>query len=288
MLIYKLLSERINPQPLPNVLITDVVSDKLRNQIRYFIRCFQVSYDDGPYQELYRLAIDRWRFCTGLGPDVTINNDLMDDMLIIMEPKEFFDFLDVICHVYLNDLSFNSLYGRQFRTGLNDILISNSVGFIVVGTQLVPNTDLKEADEIIFPAYHTLSELDLVVVSHHLEDAYEHFKNHKNIDAVLSAHKALESMVDSLLERTDTKTQKQDFASKVRALSTVIGLESLLSDNISGLFNMITQSCPIRNKYSGHGSAEEIKIPDSLVKYEIDLVASNILFLARLYWEHQL
>ena len=34
----RLLSERMNPEPPPNVLTTDVVSDKLRNQIRHIAK----------------------------------------------------------------------------------------------------------------------------------------------------------------------------------------------------------------------------------------------------------
>lgn len=35
--MFKLLSERMNPKPIPNVLITDQASDKFRNQVCHIL-----------------------------------------------------------------------------------------------------------------------------------------------------------------------------------------------------------------------------------------------------------
>lgn len=69
----------------------------------------------------------------------------------------------------------------------------------------------------------------------------------------------------------------------MKMLVDEFNIEPYLFENYNKLIDLIKVPGEIRNKNAGHGSVDSKTIPDCLVKYEIDLVASSILFLVRLY-----
>lgn len=275
----------MHPEPPPNVLIKDQVSTKLRNQVIYVIsghlnNCPSFINTWG----LYCNSIDYYNFYNGNNPEEIHNHKTMYNMLKQLDSSDFLDFLDVICDTLLSDPAFNNNIGKEFVKDINDVLKTNSMGYAVVGTNVVPITDLGEVEEIIIPSYHTLANAGLENVSKYLDDAYDHFKNCKNQDAILSAFKALESTVESLLINLSVDySQHQSFASRVELLIQSLSIRGYRVDNINKLVALIKISGEIRNRYTGHGSADMDVVSDDLVKYEIDLVASTILFLTRSY-----
>lgn len=284
--MYKLLSERMNPSPPPNVLIMDDVSDKLCNQVIFVIRAHLSRCDCINLPRLYYSAIDNYDYYAGNDPDRKCDEDTMYDMLRGMYSTDFLDFLDVICNTLLSDPFFSGCFGEQFIHDINDVMISNSMGYIIAGDQLIPNTDIKEAEEIIIPAFHTLSSLGMNSSFEYLELSYEHYKNRNNPEAILSAFKALESTVEFLLKRLSVDHSAEDrIVKKIKLLIENLGIQTYLMEDFNKLIDLMKCPGEIRNKLSGHGNADIINVPDYFVKYEIDLVASNILFLVRCYQE---
>lgn len=284
-MIYKLLSERMKPSPLPNILITEYVPEKVRNQIRF--RLEHIFQEPGinriDYDELIYGSIENYSFTKGEPIDQWICHDPYE-LMLTMNDQDYLDLLDIICHTALNDIEFKNMYGAVFRESINDILISNSMGFIVVNDQLIPCTDICEAEEIIIPAYNTMAQLGMTEASRLLDEAYEHFKNRKNPEAVLSAFKAMESAIDFLMEKTSTEQPMNGgMASKLDVLSRTLGMDSYLAEDLKKIISILKISGEIRNKNAGHGSVDTVPVEDSLFKFEIDLVASSILFLARCY-----
>lgn len=274
----------MNPKPPPNVLITDNVSKKLRNQTIFVINGYLSELEYSDSSELYYSAIDYYNYLAGNDPCRERNNSTMSDMLKKMDSAKFLDFLDVICNTFLEDSFFCNRYGQEFTEEINDVLITNSMGYIVAGKQLIPNTDVKEAEEIVIPAFHTLSSLGMNSACENLEVSYEHFKNRNNSEAILSAFKALESAVDFMLKELSAEYIVGDrFPNKIQLLGKKLEIPTYLVSDFNKLIDLMKAPGEIRNKLSGHGTADTAVIPNHFVKYEIDLVASNILFLARTY-----
>lgn len=206
----KLLSERMNPTPLPNLLISDTVSEKLRHQVIYVIKeCVSLvpsyGYSDSG---LCLKATEIYDFIAG-NPDRHARNGTMECMLKTLEPIDFLNYLDVICHTLLSDYQFNYHVGKEFTNWLNDVLITNSMGYRVVEKQMIPITDIGEAEEIIIPTYSTLSTIGLDSGLSNLKNAYSHYKDRKNREAILSAYMALESTIEFLLEKKINKLSEK-------------------------------------------------------------------------------
>lgn len=279
-MMYKLLSERMNPSPPPNVLITDYVPNKARFQIVYTLNESFSShdFDHSQHSDIMDKSIDKFSFLKGGYPDEA---DSHYGTMMSLCDQDFLDLLDIVCNVALNDVYFR-YKAADFRKKLNDVLISNSMGYTVAESQLIPCTDIREVEEIIVPSFSTMSELGMTGALNHLNEAYDHFKNRKNSEALLSAFKAMEGAIDWLIDKTSAESSK-GIQSKLETLARVLGLDSYLVEDLNKIISILKIPGEIRNKNAGHGSAEITEVEDHLVKFEIDLVASGILFLARCY-----
>lgn len=283
--MYQLLSDRMGFRAVSNLLITNQVPKKARNQISYLVWFCLEHHIEGPVAEDLCYQIKRnYDYYKGNEVRTWCDDRLISDMIKEMSHLDCLDFIDVICDTLLNNNTFDSACGDIFKIHFNDVLISNSMGYIIAGTKLVPNTDLGEAKEIVIPSYHSLEDLNLDAASQHLDDAYSFYKDRRNSEAIISAFKAIESTVEQLLEKSGLSFDKKDkTATKVRLLVDYLGIEVYMADDFNKLVELMISPGRIRNRHSGHGSSQIEEVPDHLVKYEIDLVASNILFIARSY-----
>ncbi len=287
--MYPLLTERLGLRNMPNVLITNHVPKKVRNQIDYITwKCLSDCIDYRIAEDLCNEIKTRYYFHKGYEIDSRLYDHTIIDLMRDASHLDCLDFIDIICNTLLSSSTFDNACGDCYRDCFNDVLISNSMGYIIAGTQLVPNTDVKEAEEIIIPSYHTLAILGFDVVSGHLDEAYNHFKERNNSEAILSAQKALESTIALLLEAMSVQYEKKDkFPTKVDLVAKSLFAEGYMVETISKLNSIMKISAEIRNRNAGHGSSNTEAVPDSLVKYVIDLVTSNILFLARSYQDRK-
>lgn len=282
--MYKLLSERMSPSPPPNVLVSDHVPEKARNQILFILKRYFTphTFQNDSVTILLKESLYYYAFIRGDDPDSKYLS--MDEYYVIrmLDDKELLDYLDVACFILFNDTYFKIHYWADFMKEINNIFTVNSMGYTIVKNQLIPCTDIKEAEEIIIPSYHTLFELNMDAASRHLDDAYNHFKNRRNQDAILSAFKALESAIEQLLDNTNVTYSKDETTSKkMEKLADKLNMESYLTEDLKKIVSLLKIPGEIRNKNAGHGSVDHHDVEDHLVKYEIDLVASSILFLAR-------
>ena len=115
-----------------------------------------------------------------------------------------------------------------------------------------------------------------------MSKATDHFKNRRNQDAILSTFKAMESAIEQLLDNANVTYSKDETTSKkMEKLADKLNMESYLTEDLKKIVSLLKIPGEIRNKNAGHGSVDHPDVEDHLVKYEIDLVASSILFLAR-------
>lgn len=145
MIMWKFLSERMHPEPPPNVLISDVVPDQLRNQIGYLINEYVIKRicSESTVGEIVQNFGYKKGFPTSeyyeKNPSWVLNNWIKN-----LEDKDLLDLLDFIGQSIfnikisnfedfqneLNDLIINNF--EDFQNEVNDSLIRNSMGYKMV------------------------------------------------------------------------------------------------------------------------------------------------------------
>ena len=129
--MFRLLSERMNPKPIPNVLVTDQASEKFRNQMRHIIyRLFNNPNAIDHSNDVAESICSDFMFLKG-GPhyDSSFHDfvGIIDNALKGLPPENLFDFIDIICLKVSEDPYFKCFYD-EFEENVNDILRSNSIG----------------------------------------------------------------------------------------------------------------------------------------------------------------
>ena len=115
-----------------------------------------------------------------------------------------------------------------------------------------------------------------------LIEAFNHFKDGDNSAAIHSAHKALESTVDYLLDMHKVSVTKDKMPVKIKALVDHVAFPSEYESSLTSLVNVLQTTGIIRNRNGGHGYSREVVVEDCFVQFAIDSTASAILFMVRL------
>ena len=278
-----LLSERMNPEPPPNVLVKDEVSDKLRNQIRHIAKIHLESkfgYDDK--SELVHIICFGYDFQKGREPRSSYPFSYLDALLCKTKPVDFLDLVDVMCQTLHESPYFHSRSWNSFKNELDEILRMNYMGYRVGEGELIPITDPVMAEEVIMPAFLILHRHGLDKARGELLDAFRHYGDGKFPDALSSAYKALETIIETCLKaRSVDFDPREKTTAKIDKLVGSGILPSHLQDSMNFLSKMLGAVGNVRNNMSGHGSADEKVVPESLVQYQLDMAASSILYLVR-------
>lgn len=285
----RLLSERMNPKPIPNVLVTDQASDKFRNQMRHILnRLFNNPNTINHSNDVAESICSDFMFLKGGSPyDSQYHNfvEIIDQGLQKLSPKDLFDFIDIICLKVSEDPYFMCFYD-EFEENVNDVLRNNSIGYKLVGGMLVPFTEEVEAERLIVPAFRILKRHKLNVASEYLSRSFDYLEDGNYEEAVTSAFKAFESVLESVLTKCGISFNKKDTTARKIDLLTSNGLyPSYLESSVQSLNNLLKAPNSVRNNESGHGSSKAKDIKVCMVQYEIDMVTSSILFLVRSHFE---
>ena len=83
--------------------------------------------------------------------------------------------------------------------------------------------------------------------------------------------------------------QKDDAKKLIQILRDNDFFPAYLESHMNGIRTTLESGAPtVRNKTSGHGQGEEIvDVSESFASYALNLVATNILFLCKLYGERR-
>lgn len=129
--MFRLLSERMNPKPISNVLVTDQASEKFRNQMRHIIyRLFNNPNAIDHSNDVAESICSDFMFLKGGSHYDSSFHDfvgIIDNALKGLPPENLFDFIDIICLKVSGDPYFKCFYD-EFEENVNDILRSNSIG----------------------------------------------------------------------------------------------------------------------------------------------------------------
>ncbi len=184
---------------------------------------------------------------------------------------------------YRPELSNEAIYELNLR------LKQNSLGYEFINGKIIKKTDAVTHENIVKPALKLLLDEEFRGAEEEYLLAFEHFKNSENKDAIQNAAKAFESTMKTICaglsyEFNPSKDAAKQLLEKLKANSF---FPAYLEDHLNAVVKTLEAGAPtLRNKTAGHGQGTEVKpIGDEYVEYVLNLVATNILFLYRIYQE---
>ncbi|MGG0664870.1 hypothetical protein ABE042_12235 [Viridibacillus arvi] len=190
-----------------------------------------------------------------------------------------------------NDEEYYRIQAKQMEnivTQISSKLLENGIGYEFINNHLVRFDNQYIHGEIVKDAIQLLQHHEFNAVSAEFMKAHEHYKSGNNKDAITNAGKAFESTMKIICSKLGYKfNSDKDTASKL--INNLIQNEfipSYLQDHLSGVQKVLTSGIPtVRNKVS-HGEGDiPIEIPSSMVRYILNLCATNIVFLVNAYEE---
>ena len=278
-----LLSERMDPEPPPNVLIKKDVSDKLRNQVRHIAKNHLDRIPEyGSCPNFVHLICVGYEFEKGWGPRKSYPFSHLDALLCNTKPMDFLDLVDIMCQTLYKSPYFSQESWNAFGREVDHVLRTNHMGYRVGEGELIPITDPVMAEEAIMPAFLILHRHGLDKARGELLAAFRHYGDGDYPGALSSAYKALETVIETCLNKKSVDFDpREKTTAKIDRLVRSGIVPNHLQDSMNSLSKMLGAVGNLRNNMSGHGSATEKTIPESLVQYQLDMAASSILYLVR-------
>ncbi|MGE7999393.1 STM4504/CBY_0614 family protein [Lysinibacillus sp. NPDC093190] len=177
---------------------------------------------------------------------------------------------------------------EEFVERLNKIFLENSFGYEFVEGQLIRIDRKFIHQEIVVDAIKLLHENDFESASIEYMQAFSDYKNGNLKGAITNAGKSFESTMKIICEKMNYSYKQSDNAKKL--ISTLMNKEfipSYLQTHFSGLSNTLESGLPtVRNKHSHGDGVIEVEVTDKIVRYALNLCATNIVLLVEIYNEY--
>ena len=207
------------------------------------------------------------------------------------------DFLDLMDFVFGSFISNSSIqkhlgihrdtFSRTAIAELNYRLKQNRLGYEFQHGEIIIKTNTITHEEIVKPALKLLTDEKFRGAEEEYLAAFEHFRNGQNKDAILNAEKAFESVMKIICQELGYAfNSKRDTAQKlIQILEDNRFYPSYMNDHMTAIRKTLESGAPVlRNKEAGHGQGPEVEIVgDEYVEYVLNLVATNMVFLYKLY-----
>lgn len=306
--MYKLFSQRKREAigDIPDVYEYDTFSVEFRNQ---FFHIVSSVFEKGNKKANtgYRERFDFWETTCDLyarekglkylpGRYTRGNNaDAYEHYVDSSSNEDFLDLLDftvtrIIYHeVTLNCVGKESVEDAAFE--LNYRFKQHSLGYEFINGNLVVKTDEHIHTNIVKPALTLLHQKVFRGAEDEFLTAWKHYKDGKFKDAILNAGKCFESVMKSICKQLKFSfdEQKDDAKKLIQILRENNFFPTYLESHMNGIRTTLESGAPtVRNKTSGHGQGETVvEISEAYASYALNLVATNIVFLCKLYDERR-
>lgn len=282
----------------PEVYIYNNFSQEFRNQCFYIVGDFINKIQKTTYEDVAEKICEAFAREKGLkyvaGYYGRINDlDAISKYFDESSNEDFFDFVDFI---FTNCVGTKELIDAYWHFGddpfvraadeLNLRFKQHSLGYEFTNGEIIPKTNEVIHQQIIKPALKILTDERFRGAEEEYLLAFEHFKTGNNKDAILNAGKAFESTIKTICKELKYKYEYTSSAKKlVETLKSNGFYPSYLDSCLNNLCGLLEEGAPVvRNKESGHGQGASVKsTADEYVEYVLNTVASNIVFLYRLF-----
>ena len=224
----------------------------------------------------------------------------MNDLVALEEyvdkcnDEDFLDLVDFIFGSFISNKEIHwrfEIYGKDIYqeaiVELNLRLRQSGLGYEFLNGEIIEKTNTVTHENIIKPALRLLLDEDFRGAEEEYLLAFESYRKGENKNAILNATKAFESTMKAICSglNYDYDTSKDTAKQLIHILEKNGFYPAYLNNHIAGIRTTLESGAPtLRNKTSGHGQGTSVQdIPDSYVEYALNLVATNILFLYKLY-----
>nr|WP_285851895.1 hypothetical protein [Sporosarcina luteola] len=204
--------------------------------------------------------------------------------------REAIDIIDLLVHFHYNCAHKHIEYKDKCSIAfdkINQKFKQNSLGYEIVNNQLIRIDNQFIHSEVVIGAINLLVEESFTSVSDEFLKAHEHYKEGNYKDSIVSCGRAFESVMKVICKELNYPYKPNDTASPL--ISLLLKNEFIplyLQNQFTGLNNTLVNSVPtLRNKNGGHGDIDVNVIPDSIVRYTLNLCATNIVFLVERFNE---
>lgn len=283
----------------PDVYIYDSFSEAFRNQCFHIIEDIVGVANQNAYSN--RLEEDlcscyaREKGLKSLVSQYGYSNTLsaIERYLDKSNDNDVLDFIDY-CFGIMEEPAFTRKFGynfgKQLERGIEELnhrFRQHSLGYEFINGEIIQKTNEFIHQEIIKPALRVLNDDRFQGANDEYLTAFDHLRAGNNKDAILNAGKAFESTMKVICTemRYSFEPNKDAVKNLVQVLKQNNFFPSYLESYLNNLCTILGEGASVvRNKESGHGQGEEVRsTADEYVEYVLNSVASNILFLYRLF-----
>lgn len=303
--MYKLFSQRKREEEngISDVYIYDKFCKAFRNQYLHIISDLFISHGEDRYFT-FNGAINFWEItCEGFAREKGLKclssyscgyyNDRLAYERYADESsdEDFLDLLDYTFTVIVSNEAVANIVGKEkidrAIEELNYRLKQHSLGYEFVNGNLIVKTNEQIHREIIKPALYLLHNEMFRGAEEEYFRAFDCFREGKNKDAILNAIKAFESVIKTICEKLKYPYNKDNDTAKqlLQHLSDNNFYPKYLENHLTGIRITLESGAPtLRNKKAGHGQGTEVSsVSDEYVEYALNLVATNMVFLVKLF-----
>lgn len=299
---FELFSVRNNPKVKSDVFKYEKVDQKCRIQINFILQeiippnkvNFESIWKNLGFNLCKELGV------MNLGAKYTAYGNVTD-YLIGASDKDYIDALDYIIYfIHNSGENFDRAYRDwDIRNGLEIIawkvkeinfrLRQHSIGYEAIEGRLVRIDNQYIHNEVVKNAIQLLYDMDFKSVTDEFLKAHEHYKQGDYKDAVVNAGKAFESTMKTICSKNgyNYDAQRDTANTLIRHLFDNGLIPSYMQTHFQGLRQALENSAHVlRNKNGGHGQGDVIvDVDDSIVRYTLNMCATNIVFLVERYKE---
>lgn len=302
--MYKLFSQRKREEEngVSDVYIYNKFSKEFRNQYFHIINyTFNFNGDERYYT--YNGSINLWEIaCENFAREKGLkylkdnygyrNNRLAYEKYVDeCSNEDFLDLMDYTFTVIISNKDTASIVGRAKIDNaieeLNYRFKQHSLGYEFINGNLIEKTNEQIHKEIIKPALYLLNNKAFQGAEEEYFQAFDFYKEKKNKEAILNAIKAFESVLKTICEKMKYPYDKDKDGAKqlLQHLSENEFYPKYLESHLTGIRLTLESGAPtLRNKNAGHGQGSEVvNVSDEYVEYALNLVATNIVLLVKLF-----
>ena len=288
----KMLSERLSPVKYPTRLEYKKTSITFINQTIRIISDLildnrMMTKDPWSYSDsiVSNEVCKEFYLQVGEEPDelgTIYDNENLVDLLNSAKDGAFLDLVDLVYQVHYDTLSAptqDPVY-LDYIDKQNEILKRNGMGYSVIEGHLVQIGEEQVLNNITKPCFRLLHDFGYTNASDYLLDAYTRFRDGDTEAAILDAYKALESVVNGIIEHHMIKTKGSKMSNKIEGLVEKGILPSYEQSAMNSLVQLINSSGNIRNNTAAHAQNQN-RVTDDLFEYMINSVTSTIIFIVK-------
>lgn len=208
--------------------------------------------------------------------------------------QDFIDLMDFMFGYFISNHEVQHKYGifyddfsQNAIEELNLRLKQHQLGYEFTNGQIIVKTNTFAHKNIVKPSLVLLADEEFRGAEDEYLAAFDHFRNGQNKDAILNAAKAFESVMKTICLGLGYPFDEKRATIKplVEILKTQSFFPAYLGTHLSTICTALeTGAATVRNKETGHGQGSHVEtVGDEYVEYVLNLVASNIIFLYKLY-----